>query len=202
MLPLLTALSALHSKTVFSMKLKRRKNLQSSRSRLTLKPDIILPNCIWRQYSILKQYFILFSFVMWHCFSRCTVLVELEVHKKEALNYAPGDHVGIFPGNSPELVMGILKHLRNAPPTNQSVQLEYLPESCYGNRPYIFKLNAKLLPIGKFPCTTCSALSCRECNVASRFTYPSMPSGQGSYIPLGYHHPTFPKLLAQALTHD
>ncbi|TSK49641.1 Nitric oxide synthase, inducible [Bagarius yarrelli] len=65
---------------------------------------------------------------------RCTILVELEVggDKKEALNYAPGDHVGVFPGNSPELVMGILKHLPNAPPTNQSIQLEYLYESYLG----------------------------------------------------------------------
>ncbi|XP_046719546.1 nitric oxide synthase, inducible-like [Silurus meridionalis] len=90
------ALSALHSKTVFNMKLKKRKNLQSSRS------------------------------------SCCTLLVELEVgdNKKEALDYAPGDHVGVFPGNSPELVREILKRLPNAPPTNQSIQLEYLPETC------------------------------------------------------------------------
>lgn len=33
------ALSALHSKTVFCMKLKRKKSLQSSQSRLILKPD-------------------------------------------------------------------------------------------------------------------------------------------------------------------
>ncbi|XP_034166259.2 nitric oxide synthase, inducible-like [Pangasianodon hypophthalmus] len=90
----ISALSALHSKTVFPMKLKKRKNLQSAAS------------------------------------SRSTLLVELEVDDgKEVLNYAAGDHVGVFPGNSHELVMGILKHLPNAPPTNQSVRLEYLPES-------------------------------------------------------------------------
>lgn len=83
-------------------------------------------------------------FVLWFgiVFSRCTILVELEVgdDKKEALNFAPGDHVGVFPGNSPELVMAILKHLPNASPINQSVQLEYLLESCYGNSPVLFKL--------------------------------------------------------------
>ncbi|TSK49640.1 Nitric oxide synthase, inducible [Bagarius yarrelli] len=90
----ISALSALHSKTVFPMKLKKRKNLQSAES------------------------------------SRSTLLVELEVENgKEALNYAAGDHVGIFPGNSNELVMGILNHLPKAPPSNQTVQLEYLPES-------------------------------------------------------------------------
>uniref|UniRef100_A0A8B9J807 Nitric oxide synthase n=1 Tax=Astyanax mexicanus TaxID=7994 RepID=A0A8B9J807_ASTMX len=88
------ALSALHSKSVLSMKLKRRKNLQSPRSK------------------------------------HSTILVELEVHGgKDVLKYAPGDHVGVFPGNSPELVTGILKHLTNIPPINQSLRLEYLPDS-------------------------------------------------------------------------
>ncbi|KAF7700372.1 hypothetical protein HF521_003330 [Silurus meridionalis] len=91
----ISALSGLHSKTVFPMKLKKRKNLQSAES------------------------------------SRSTLLVELEVDsgKEEVLKYAAGDHVGIFPGNSQELVMGILKHLPNAPTTNKSVRLEYLSES-------------------------------------------------------------------------
>ncbi|KAM9468990.1 nitric oxide synthase, inducible-like [Clarias gariepinus] len=90
----ITALSGLHSKTVFPMKMKKRKNLQSAKS------------------------------------SCSTILVELEVDGgKEVLNYTAGDHVGVFPGNSPELVMGILKHLPNAPPPNQTVQLQYLPES-------------------------------------------------------------------------
>ncbi|XP_062873326.1 nitric oxide synthase, inducible-like [Trichomycterus rosablanca] len=90
----ITALSALHSKTVIPMKLKRRKHLQRSGSR------------------------------------HSTILVELELDGgKDLLSYEPGDHVGVFPGNSPELVTGILKHLPNAPATNQSVRLEYLPDS-------------------------------------------------------------------------
>ncbi|KAK2831742.1 hypothetical protein Q7C36_016828 [Tachysurus vachellii] len=93
----ISALSALHSKTVFPMKLKGRKNLQSPES------------------------------------SRSTLSIELQGNdEKETLNYAPGDHIGVFPGNPPDLVMGILKHLTDAPPTNQTVQLEYLPESCSG----------------------------------------------------------------------
>uniref|UniRef100_A0A8C0Y0K7 Nitric oxide synthase n=1 Tax=Cyprinus carpio carpio TaxID=630221 RepID=A0A8C0Y0K7_CYPCA len=87
----ITALSALHSKAVVPMKLKRRQNLQSPTS------------------------------------SRATILVELEMDgNTEPLNIVPGDHVGIFPGNSPELVAGILKHLANAPPINQSLRLEFL----------------------------------------------------------------------------
>ncbi|XP_062872313.1 nitric oxide synthase, inducible-like [Trichomycterus rosablanca] len=94
----IAALSTVHSKTVFPMKLKRRENLQSVQS------------------------------------SQSTILVELEVNGgKEVLSYAPGDHVGVFPGNPPELVTGILKHISNAPPTSQSVRLEYLPESSTGD---------------------------------------------------------------------
>ncbi|XP_050984471.1 nitric oxide synthase 2b, inducible [Labeo rohita] len=87
----IAALSALHSKAVVPMKLKRRQNLQSPNS------------------------------------SRATILVELEMDgNTEPLNFVPGDHVGIFPGNSPELVAGILKNLSNAPPINQSLRLEFL----------------------------------------------------------------------------
>uniref|UniRef100_A0A672RMD6 Nitric oxide synthase n=1 Tax=Sinocyclocheilus grahami TaxID=75366 RepID=A0A672RMD6_SINGR len=89
-----TALSALHSKTVFPMTLKRRQKLQCAQS------------------------------------SRSTILVELKTDgNAEALNFAPGDHVGIFPENSPELVDGILKHLPDAPPVNQSFHLESLSDS-------------------------------------------------------------------------
>nr|AAX85386.1 inducible nitric oxide synthase form A [Carassius auratus] len=95
----ITALSALHSKTLVPMKLKRRQNLQSPKS------------------------------------SRATILVELEMDgNTEPLNFAPGDHVGIFPGNSPELVDGILKHLANAPPINQSLRLESLSAYPDGER--------------------------------------------------------------------
>ncbi|XP_059370165.1 nitric oxide synthase 2b, inducible isoform X2 [Carassius carassius] len=95
----ITALSALHSKVVVPMKLKRRQNLQSPKS------------------------------------SRSTILVELEMDgSTETLNFVPGDHVGIFPGNSPELVAGILKHLPNAPPINQSLRLEFLSAYPDGER--------------------------------------------------------------------
>uniref|UniRef100_A0A8C2JH34 Nitric oxide synthase n=1 Tax=Cyprinus carpio TaxID=7962 RepID=A0A8C2JH34_CYPCA len=67
--------------------------------------------------------------------SRATILVELEMDgSTETLNFVPGDHVGIFPGNSPELVAGILKHLPNAPPINQSLRLEFLSAYPDGER--------------------------------------------------------------------
>ncbi|KAG1929953.1 nitric oxide synthase 2b, inducible [Pimephales promelas] len=90
----IAALSALHSKAVVPMKLKRRQNLQSPES------------------------------------SQSTILVVLEMDgNTEPLNFAPGDHVRIFPGNSPELVAGILKHLPSDPPINQSLRLEFLNDS-------------------------------------------------------------------------
>uniref|UniRef100_A0A8C1QE98 Nitric oxide synthase, inducible n=1 Tax=Cyprinus carpio TaxID=7962 RepID=A0A8C1QE98_CYPCA len=106
-----TALSALHSKAVVPMKLKRRQNLQNPKS------------------------------------SRATILVELEMDgSTETLNFVPGDHVGIFPGNSPELVAGILKHLPNAPPINQSLRLEFL--SAYpGTEPsYLWQRDERIPP--------------------------------------------------------
>uniref|UniRef100_A0A8C8H6A2 Nitric oxide synthase, inducible n=1 Tax=Oncorhynchus tshawytscha TaxID=74940 RepID=A0A8C8H6A2_ONCTS len=90
----ITALSTIHSKTVFPMKLKRRQNLQSPHS------------------------------------SRSTILVELERETSaEVMNFAPGDHVGVFPGNLPQLVAGILKFLPHTAPTNQCLRLEYRSDS-------------------------------------------------------------------------
>jgi sulfite reductase alpha subunit-like flavoprotein len=45
------------------------------------------------------------------------------------MNYRPGDHVAIFPLNSPELVDGIISRLHNAPPANQLIKLEYIQET-------------------------------------------------------------------------
>ncbi|XP_051525726.1 nitric oxide synthase 2a, inducible [Myxocyprinus asiaticus] len=91
-----TALSAVHSKTVFPMTLKRRQKLQSAQS------------------------------------SRSTILVELKVDgNTEALNFAPGDHVGVFPENSSTLVHGILKHIPDASPSKQSLHLEFLSDSTH-----------------------------------------------------------------------
>uniref|UniRef100_A0A8C1JL52 Nitric oxide synthase, inducible n=1 Tax=Cyprinus carpio TaxID=7962 RepID=A0A8C1JL52_CYPCA len=78
---------------------------------------------------------------------RATILVELEMDgSTETLNFVPGDHVGIFPGNSPELVAGILKHLPNAPPINQSLRLEFL--SAYpGTEPsYLWQRDERIPP--------------------------------------------------------
>ncbi|KAJ8383900.1 hypothetical protein AAFF_G00213630 [Aldrovandia affinis] len=91
----ITALSAVFSKDVLPMRLKRRHNLHSPQS------------------------------------SSSTILVELEFEQGEGgegnLQYHPGDHVGMFPENPAQLVTGILRHLTDAPPNNQSLQLESCP---------------------------------------------------------------------------
>lgn len=79
---------------------------------------VFLP-CFRRCFSLL--------FLSLFAYSRSTLLVELE--NERVLNYTAGDHIGVFPENSQELVMGILKHIPDAPPTSQSVRLEYLSEA-------------------------------------------------------------------------
>lgn len=115
------------------MKLKKRKNLQSAESRSALNQlTVQSPHLALFRNGNRSFFHCFFTFVpsLFFVFSRSTLLVELEVDNgKDVLNYAAGDHVGVFPENSNELVMGILKHLPNFPPTNQTIQLEYLTES-------------------------------------------------------------------------
>ncbi|KAM8977074.1 nitric oxide synthase, inducible [Pelodytes ibericus] len=56
--------------------------------------------------------------------SRATLLVKLSCKNSQEVQYLPGEHVGVFPGNQPELVAGIIKHLKDAPPCNQDIRLE------------------------------------------------------------------------------
>ncbi|MBN3299782.1 NOS2 protein, partial [Amia calva] len=91
----ITALSTLHSKDVFAMKLKKRQNLQSPHS------------------------------------SRSTILVELISTGDKELQYLPGEHVGVFPGNSAQLVSNIIKRVHDAPPSNQSLRLEVRPDGSH-----------------------------------------------------------------------
>uniref|UniRef100_A0A8C4S096 Nitric oxide synthase n=1 Tax=Erpetoichthys calabaricus TaxID=27687 RepID=A0A8C4S096_ERPCA len=93
---LFTALSMLHSKDVFGMKLKSRRNLQSLDS------------------------------------SRSTILLELISTESQDLEYLPGEHLGVFPENQTELVSGIIKRLKDAPPSHQNLRLEVLTQSDQG----------------------------------------------------------------------
>ncbi|XP_018101804.1 nitric oxide synthase, inducible [Xenopus laevis] len=56
--------------------------------------------------------------------SRATLLVKLSYENSQEVRYMPGEHVGLFAGNHPELVMSIIRHLKDAPPGNQHIRLE------------------------------------------------------------------------------
>lgn len=59
---------------------------------------------------------------------RQTILVKLNTMDSSELQYAPGDHLGVFPANTPDLVDAILSRLHNAPPPDQVVKTEFQQE--------------------------------------------------------------------------
>ncbi|KAM6163423.1 nitric oxide synthase, inducible [Rhynchocyon petersi] len=61
--------------------------------------------------------------------SRTTLLVKLSCEESQALNYLPGEHLGVFPANQPALVQGILERLVDGPAPHQLVRLEVLSEN-------------------------------------------------------------------------
>ncbi|XP_059764935.1 nitric oxide synthase, inducible isoform X1 [Balaenoptera ricei] len=87
------ALSSMHAKHVFTMRLKSRQNLQSPKS------------------------------------SRTTLLVELSCEGSQGPSYLPGEHLGVFPGNQPALVQGILERVVDGPAPDQPMRLETLCEN-------------------------------------------------------------------------
>uniref|UniRef100_A0A8B9Q4P0 Nitric oxide synthase, inducible n=1 Tax=Apteryx owenii TaxID=8824 RepID=A0A8B9Q4P0_APTOW len=58
--------------------------------------------------------------------SRVTILVKLSCETNQEVHYLPGEHIGIFPGNQPELVCGLIAHVKDAPPADQTIRLETL----------------------------------------------------------------------------
>uniref|UniRef100_A0A8C3KKC7 Nitric oxide synthase, inducible n=1 Tax=Calidris pygmaea TaxID=425635 RepID=A0A8C3KKC7_9CHAR len=48
--------------------------------------------------------------------SRITILVKLSCETNQEVHYLPGEHIGIFPGNQPELVHGLIARVKDAPP--------------------------------------------------------------------------------------
>ncbi|EMP37688.1 Nitric oxide synthase, inducible [Chelonia mydas] len=79
--------------------------------------------------------------------SRVTILLKLSCETNQEVHYLPGEHVGIFPGNQPELVSGIIEHVKDAPPTDQTIRLETCNDGGYWT-------SDKKIP----PCTLSQAL--------------------------------------------
>uniref|UniRef100_A0A8D0L8P8 Nitric oxide synthase 1 n=1 Tax=Sphenodon punctatus TaxID=8508 RepID=A0A8D0L8P8_SPHPU len=60
--------------------------------------------------------------------SRSTIFLQLHTNGQQELQYLPGDHLGVFPGNHEDLVSALIERLEDAPPTNQLVKVELLEE--------------------------------------------------------------------------
>uniref|UniRef100_A0A6I8NDU9 Nitric oxide synthase n=1 Tax=Ornithorhynchus anatinus TaxID=9258 RepID=A0A6I8NDU9_ORNAN len=60
--------------------------------------------------------------------SRSTIFVRLHTNGHPDLQYQPGDHLGVFPGNHEDLVNALIERLEDAPPINQLVKVELLEE--------------------------------------------------------------------------
>uniref|UniRef100_A0A672UW42 Nitric oxide synthase n=2 Tax=Neoaves TaxID=3078114 RepID=A0A672UW42_STRHB len=60
--------------------------------------------------------------------SRLTIFVRLHTNGHQELQYLPGDHLGVFPGNHEDLVNALIDRLEDAPPANQVVKVELLEE--------------------------------------------------------------------------
>ncbi|KAK1328684.1 hypothetical protein QTO34_012259 [Cnephaeus nilssonii] len=60
--------------------------------------------------------------------SRSTIFVRLHTNGHQELQYQPGDHLGVFPGNQDDLVNALIERLEDAPPINQLVKVELLEE--------------------------------------------------------------------------
>ncbi|XP_019497126.1 PREDICTED: nitric oxide synthase, brain [Hipposideros armiger] len=60
--------------------------------------------------------------------SRSTIFVRLHTNGNQELQYQPGDHLGVFPGNHDDLVNALIERLEDAPPVNQLVKVELLEE--------------------------------------------------------------------------
>lgn len=56
---------------------------------------------------------------------KATLLLQLET----VLNYSPGDHLGVFPQNRPEIVDRVVERLEGVTDPNQVVQLQMLKEN-------------------------------------------------------------------------
>ncbi|XP_044141709.1 nitric oxide synthase, inducible-like [Bufo gargarizans] len=81
--------------------------------------------------------------------SRATLLVKLSSENYQEVQYLPGEHVGVFPGNQPELVNSIIGLLKDAPAINQDIRLETRSEQ--GN----FWTTSEKIP----PCSLSQALT-------------------------------------------
>ncbi|XP_018429088.1 PREDICTED: nitric oxide synthase, inducible [Nanorana parkeri] len=80
---------------------------------------------------------------------RATLLVKLSSENYQDVQYLPGEHVGVFPGNQPDLVTSIIKLLKDVPSNNQDIRLE--TRSQQGN---FWTVSEKIPPCSLFQALT------------------------------------------------
>ncbi|XP_065486126.1 nitric oxide synthase 3 isoform X2 [Caloenas nicobarica] len=85
--------------------------------------------------------------------SRATLLVRLGSGGQAELRFQPGDHLGVFPANRPELVRGLLGRVEEPPGPEQPVLVESL-EGDPGDGPRCWVPQSRLPP-----CTLAQALT-------------------------------------------
>ncbi|KAG6926059.1 nitric oxide synthase 3 [Chelydra serpentina] len=89
--------------------------------------------------------------------SRSTILVRLDTAGQPELQYLPGDHVGVFPTNRPELVEELLERVEDPPPDGEPVAVEFLEKATSGGRA---SPKASWVPLSRLPpCTLRQALT-------------------------------------------
>ncbi|CAM4599283.1 nitric oxide synthase 3 isoform X1 [Lepidochelys kempii] len=89
--------------------------------------------------------------------SRSTILVRLDTAGQPELQYLPGDHVGIFPANRPELVQELLQRVEDPPPDGEPVAVELLEKATSGGHT---SPKASWVPLSRLPpCTLRQALT-------------------------------------------
>nr|XP_020655911.1 nitric oxide synthase, endothelial isoform X1 [Pogona vitticeps] len=85
--------------------------------------------------------------------SRSTILVQLQTEDQPEMRYQPGDHVGIFPANSRELVEDLLARVEDPPPTEEAMAVETLEAGTEG-------VKRLWVPVQRLPpCTLRQALT-------------------------------------------
>uniref|UniRef100_A0A493TR03 nitric-oxide synthase (NADPH) n=1 Tax=Anas platyrhynchos platyrhynchos TaxID=8840 RepID=A0A493TR03_ANAPP len=65
--------------------------------------------------------------------SRSTIFLRLHTNGHQELQYLPGDHLGVFPGNHEGLVNALIDRLEDAPPADPLVVLGSLPAGVISN---------------------------------------------------------------------
>lgn len=79
--------------------------------------------------------------------------MRLHTNGNQELQYQPGDHLGVFPGNHEDLVNALIERLEDSPPVNQLVKVELLEErnTALGNYSHAGHLTCPLPRALPFP---------------------------------------------------